>query len=69
VDEVYTKAELELLRTFMKTDLKDLPGIEVSSRRILEVGHDHIAWHTRHYLHVVSAVCNITGSIEPQCIY
>jgi len=53
----------------MKTDLKDLPGIEVSSRRILEVGHDHIAWHTRHYLHVVSAVCNITGSIEPQCIY
>nr|XP_016942515.2 thyrotropin-releasing hormone-degrading ectoenzyme isoform X2 [Drosophila suzukii] len=69
VDEVYTKAELKLVRTFMKTDLKDLPGIEVSSRRILEVGHDHIAWHTRHYLHVVSAVCNITGSIEPQCIY
>ncbi|XP_016951611.1 thyrotropin-releasing hormone-degrading ectoenzyme [Drosophila biarmipes] len=69
VDEIHTAAELEHLQTFMKTELKDLPGIEASSRRILEVGNDHIAWHTKQYLQVVSAACNITGSVEPQCIY
>nr|XP_017002341.2 thyrotropin-releasing hormone-degrading ectoenzyme isoform X2 [Drosophila takahashii] len=69
MDEISTEEELDSLRRFMKRDLKDLPGIEASSRRILEVGRDKIAWHKTQYVQVVSAVCNITGSIEPQCIF
>ncbi|EDX17573.1 GD16024 [Drosophila simulans] len=67
--EVTTEEELNALRMFMRTDLQNLPGFETAFRRILELGEDNIAWHTRQYHNLLAAVCNITGSIEPQCIY
>ncbi|XP_043661165.1 aminopeptidase N isoform X1 [Drosophila teissieri] len=67
--EVTTERELNAVRMLMKTDLGNLPGFKTAFRRILEVGHDNIAWHSRQYHNVLAAVCNITGSIEPQCIY
>ncbi|XP_017045852.1 aminopeptidase N [Drosophila ficusphila] len=69
MEEITTEAELEVLRKFIKEELKDLPGIEVTSRRMLDLGNENVAWHKHHYLRVVSAVCNITGSMEPQCLY
>ncbi|XP_044317187.1 LOW QUALITY PROTEIN: aminopeptidase N [Drosophila rhopaloa] len=69
IEEVSTEKELDFLQSFMKKELRYLPGIEATSRRILELGLDNLAWHKNQYLHMVSAVCNITGSIEPHCIY
>lgn len=67
--EVTTEEELNALRMFMRTDLQNLPGFEIAFRRILELGEDNISWHNRQYHNLLAAVCNITGSIEPQCIY
>ncbi|XP_017119434.2 thyrotropin-releasing hormone-degrading ectoenzyme isoform X1 [Drosophila elegans] len=69
MEKVSTETELDYLRKLMKKELRYLPGIEATSRRILDLGHDIIAWHKIQYLRLVSAVCNITGSIEPQCLY
>ncbi|XP_017074516.1 aminopeptidase N [Drosophila eugracilis] len=69
MDEIMTVAQLDLIRRFIKKDLKNLPGIEPASRRILEIGQDNIIWHNKLYPAVVASICNITGSIEPQCIH
>lgn len=68
MEEIYTEAELDFIWKFIRSQLKDLPGIEATSRRLRELAQDNIAWHRDHYQHVVAAVCNISESLEPQCI-
>ncbi|XP_070137967.1 aminopeptidase N isoform X2 [Drosophila bipectinata] len=67
VEKITTQSELDSIGEFMRNDLNDLVGIEHTSRRLLELGNDNIAWHKNNYISVVSAVCNLTGSMEPQC--
>ncbi|KAH8324092.1 hypothetical protein KR074_002888, partial [Drosophila pseudoananassae] len=67
VEKITTQSELDSIGQFMRNDLSDLVGIEHTSRRLLELGNDNIAWHNNNYISVVSALCNLTGSIEPQC--
>lgn len=68
METITTQSELDSIEKFMSKDLKDLLGIEHTSRRLLELGNDNIAWHKNNYIKVLMVVCNLTESIEPHCI-
>ncbi|KAH8275998.1 hypothetical protein KR018_005959, partial [Drosophila ironensis] len=68
VDQISKDSELQSIKKFIQRDLQDLPGIEVASRRLLELGQDNIAWHRDNYNKLVTAVCNVTQSIDAQCL-
>lgn len=68
METITKQSELDSMEKFMSKDLKDLLGIEHTSRRLLELGNDNIAWHKNNLIKVMNAVCNLTGSIDPHCI-
>ncbi|KAH8314172.1 hypothetical protein KR067_006306, partial [Drosophila pandora] len=68
METITKQSELDSMEKFMSKDLKDLLGIEHTSRRLLELGNDNIAWHKNNLIKVMNSVCNLTGSIDPHCI-